>query len=409
MMRIHPTVILMGMIMLADVTFSQQPSIKEEKLHGRHAYVLENGRMQVSALQGGGHLAEIRLKSDDPRMSINPLRVPHFPTIEPWEYDPAKHDPIYGGRSDRWLQAGYMGHLLNFPTFGDPSKREAQNGLGTHGEAVMVEWRKQQVEVNDDSVRLWYSAHLPKTQYNVGRTLTLLADETVLYIEEWVENLTTFDRPAHWIEHVTFGPPFAEPGKNVLDMPATKGEVRPVGDPNNSLQEKPIEWPMGTSYDGKKVSLREMQTRPKSGTYYGVLMDPSREKSYLAVYHKDYQILIGYIWLTKDFPWLGDWQENRLATTPPWNGQVIARGLEFGTTPFEGTMANVVEEGKIYGVPVYRWIGGRERVTIRYIAFLAQIPEGYKGVADIEVRNGKIHITEHQTGRTISLKSAREW
>ena len=27
-------------------------------------------------------------------------------------------------------------------------------------------------------------------------------------------------------------------------------------------------------------------------------------------------------------------------------------------------MTNVVEEGKIYGVPVYRWIGGRERVTV---------------------------------------------
>ena len=306
-MQIHLSAALLATLMLADVTFSQQPSFKEDKLHGRRAFVLENGKMQVSALRGGGHLAEIRLKSDDPRKSINPLRVPHFPTIEPWQYDPAKHDPLYGGRADRWLQAGYMGHLLNFPTFGDPSKREAQNGLGTHAEAVMVEWRKQRVEVNDDSVRLWYSANLPKTQYNVGRTLTLLADETVLYIEEWVENLTAFDRPVHWIEHVTFGPPFAEPGKNILDMPATKGEVRPVGNPNNSLQEKPIEWPMGTSYDGKKVSLREMQRRPTSDTYYGVLMDPTRQKSYLAVYHKDYRILIGYIWLTKDFPWLGDW------------------------------------------------------------------------------------------------------
>lgn len=147
MMRIHPTAILMGLIMLADTAFSQQPSFKEGKLHGRHAYVLENGKMRVSALQGGGHLAEIRLKSDDPQKSINPLRVPHFLTIEPWEYDPAKHDPIYGGRADRWLQAGYMGHLLNFPTFGDPSRHEARNGLGTHGEAVMVEWRKQRVEV----------------------------------------------------------------------------------------------------------------------------------------------------------------------------------------------------------------------------------------------------------------------
>ena len=408
-MQIHVAVTLLVSVVFAELTCGQQLSFEEAKFHGRHAYVLENGRMRVSALQGGGHLAEIRLKSSDPLKRINPMRVPHFPTIEPWEYEPAKHDPLYGGRADRWLQAGYMGHLLNFPTFGDPSERETNNRLGTHGEALMARWQKERVQVTRDSVSLEYSAHLPKTMYNVVRTLRLLAGETVLYIEESVENLTAFDRPAHWVEHVTFGPPFAEPDKNILDMSATKGEVRPLGSPANSLQGKRIEWPIGTSYDGKMVSLRQMQARPNSHTYYGVLMDPEREKSYLAVHHKDYQILIGYIWQTEDFPWLGDWQENQHATLPPWKGNVIARGLEFGTTPFEGTMKAVVEEGKVYGVPIYRWIGGRERLTVRYVAFLAEIPEGYNGVADVEVRDGKIHITEHKTGRAISLNSAREW
>ena len=408
-MRIHLAVTLIGAAMLTDSTSGQQLSFHEAKVHGRQAYVLENGRMRVAALQGGGHLAEMRLQSSDPRTSINPMRVPHFPTIEPWQYEPDKHDSVYGGRADRWLQAGYMGHLLNFPTFGDPSKLETDNRLGTHGEALMVRWRKQRSKVTSDAVTLEYSAHLPKTLYDVGRTLTLLANETVLYVEEWVESLTAFDRPAHWVEHVTFGPPFAEPGKNILDMPATKGEVRPEGSPPNSLQAKPIEWPIGTSYNGKKVSLREMQMRPEAYTYYGVLMDQARERSYLTVYHTDYRILVGYVWRTRDFPWLGDWQENRRMKIPPWNGEVIARGLEFGTTPFGGTMREVVEEGRVYGVPVYRWIGGRERLTVRYVAFLAEIPDDYKGVADVEVRDGRIHITERETGRIISLSSAREW
>ena len=408
-MWIHLAMTLVGTAILADSTIGQQLAFQETKVHGRQAYVLENGRMRVAALQGGGHLAEIRLQSSDPQKSINPMRVPHFPTIEPWEYEPDRHDPVYGGRADRWLQAGYMGHLLNFPTFGDPSRLETNNQLGTHGEALMVRWRKQRSRATREAVSLEYGAHLPKTLYNVGRTLTLLASETVLYIEEWVENLAAFDRPAHWVEHVTFGPPFAEPGKNILDMPASKGEVRPVGSPSNSLSAKPIDWPDGTSHEGKRVSLREMQARPNSHTYYGVLMDQAREKSYLTVYHTDYRILIGYVWRTRDFPWLGDWQENRRMTILPWSGEVVARGLEFGTTPFEGTMQEVVEEGSIYGVPVYRWIGGRERLTVRYLAFLAEIPEGYKGVADVQVHGGKIHITERHTGKMISLDSAREW
>jgi hypothetical protein len=58
---------------------------------------------------------------------------------------------------------------------------------------------------------------------------------------------------------------------------------------------------------------------------------------------------------------------------------------------------------------VYRWIGGRERQTARYIAFLAEIPEGFRGVENLAVREGAIEITERGTNAVISIKSAREW
>lgn len=384
-------------------------SYHEAEFHGRQAYVLENQKMRVSALRGAGHLAEMALKSDNPKLNVNPMRVPHFSTIEPWEYDPRKHDPIYGGGKDTVLMSGYMGHLLNFPTFGAPSDREARNGLGTHGEALAVEWKKDAAVVAEDAVRLVYSAHLPKTQYNVGRTLTLPADETVLYIEEWAENLLDFDRPAHWVQHVTFGPPFAEPGKTILDMSATRGEVRAPDGPSSALRKGAHTWPTGASRDGQQVSLRPMQSHPKSGVYYAALMDPRRERNYFTMYHEDYRVLIGYVWYTKDFPWVVDWQENKRNTTLPWNGQVVARGIEVGTTPFTGPMEEVVREGSLYGVPVYRWMGGQERVTVKYVAFLAEIPEGYRGVEDVAVHAGKIVITERETKKPIALKSAHPW
>jgi len=387
----------------------QTASYREAEFQGRQAYVLENAKIRVSALRGAGHLAEIALKSDNPKLNINPMRVPHFPTIEPWEYEPAKHDPIYGGGRDRILMSGYMGHLLNFPTFGGPSDREAKNGLGTHGEALSVEWKKDAAVVAADAVRLVYSAHLPKTHYNVGRALTLPSDETVLYIEEWAENLLDFDRPAHWVQHVTFGPPFAEPGKTFLDMSATKGEVRAPDSPSSALRKGLFTWPTGTSQDGRQVNLRPMQDRPKAGVYAAVLMDPSRERNYFTMYHEDYKVLIGYVWYTKDFPWIVDWQENKRNTSAPWSGQVVARGIEVGTTPFTGPMEEVVREGSLYGVPVYRWLGGRERATVKYVAFLAEIPEGYRGVEDVTIASGAIVITERETKKTITLKSAHPW
>jgi hypothetical protein len=394
--------------LLTATCLAQRPTLKQEEFEGRDAYVLANTKMRVSALRGAGHIAEIRLLSADPLKSVNPMRVPHYPTIEPWEYDPVKHDALYGGGPNRLLMAGYMGHLLNFPTFGGPSEDEARNGLGNHGEALAVEWKNDKHESSINEVQLWYSADLPKTKYKVGRVLTLPRDETVLYIEEWVENLEAFDRPAHWVEHATFGPPFVEPGKTVLDMSATKGVIR-GNEETNSLAAGEVVWPEGRAKDGAAVDLRVSQPKPASGTYAGYLMDPSRERSYFTMFHPGYHVLVGYIWNTKDFPWIGDWQENGRNTQPPWNSQVIARGMEFGTTPFGGPMKTVVEEGSLYGVPVYRWIGGRKRLTARYVAFLAEIPEGFRGVENVEVREGAIEITERGTGSVISIKSARDW
>ena len=152
-----------------------------------------------------------------------------------------------------------------------------------------------------------------------------------------------------------------------------------------------------------------MQPAPHRGTYFGVLMDQSRERNYFTMYHTDYKVLIGYIWLTKDFPWIGDWQENKRNTQPPWEGKVVARGLEFGTTPFGGTMKNVLGRGSIHGVPIYRWIGARERATTRYVAFLTEIPVGFQGVEDVRAGDGKIVITERGSHDTIALKSERRW
>ncbi len=396
-------------LLLALALTGQSPRYSRGELHGRDAYFLENAKMRVAALRGAGHIGELRLKSDNPKAAINPMRVAHFKTIEPWEYDSAKHDSVYGGGTNKMLQSGYMGHLLNFPTFGGPSDSEAKNDLGNHGEALAREWKVDRTEVNDDAALLWYSAHLPKTQYSVGRVLTLPADETVLYIEEWVESLTDYDRPAMWVQHVTFGPPFVEPGKTVLDMSGTKGEVRRGSEATNSLSSGPIQWPDGTDHTGKPVSLREMQTRPSAGTYFGVLMDPDRERSYFTMYNSDYNVLIGYIWKTKDFPWIGDWQENGRNKQLPWRGQVKARGMEFGTTPFGGTMQSVVSEGEMFQTPVYRWIGGRQRAEVRYVAFLMEIPDGFQGVDDVRTSGGKITVIERNSGKAMSIKSEGQW
>ncbi|MCB9383001.1 MAG: hypothetical protein H6509_00180 [Bryobacterales bacterium] len=400
---------LLVLLFIPALLLAQSARFEQGDFHGRDAYFLENAKMRVAALRGAGHLAEIRLKSDDPRIAVNPMRIPHYATIEPWAYDPAKHDDLYGGGTNRILMSGYMGHLLNFPTFGPPSASETANGMGNHGEALTQEWKLDRSEVDDESVVVWYSAHLPKTHYNVGRALTLPSDEQVLYIEEWVESLVDYDRPAMWVQHVTFGPPFVEPGKTTLDMSAKRGEVRRGGEDTDSLAQGAVVWPDGKAWDGKAADLRVMQPKAHAGTYAGYEMDPARERAWFTMFHPDYRALIGYVWHTADFPFMGDWQENGRNTQLPWQGKAKARGMELGTTPFGGPMQAVISEGEFLGKPVVRWIPGRQRQTVRYIAFVVQIPEGYEGVEDVTIHDGRIEIIERNTGKRTTLKSERKW
>ena len=66
-----------------------------------------------------------------------------------------------------------------------------------------------------------------------------------------------------------------------------------------------------------------------------------------------------------------------------------------------------VASGSVFDAPVYSWIQARQRRTQTYAFFLAEIPLGFKGVADLRTENGRIVIVERETGKTITVKSAR--
>lgn len=357
--------------MLCAASACAAQTVREEKVYGRQAWVLENGVMRVALLRGGGHIAEVRFLSDDPKTNVNPMRVPHYPTIEPYEYDPAKHDAIYGDDPHRWLSAGYMGHLLCFPFYGPPSSpEEIRAGLGNHGEAPIVEWKKLGVDESADGVTFRYGAKLEKTQYLVERAVTLGKGQRMVRVEEWVENLASYDRPINWMQHATFGPPFVEPGKTYLDLSATRG----------LRDDAEVNWTDG--------SRRAMPAEPHTGSYTALLLNSGRDEQFFTMYHTGFRVLIGYLFPAAGNLWIADWQENRRSMVKPWNGQVVARGIEFGSTPFAEGLRKSVERGSLFGAPAYRWIGARQRLKTEFTIFLEEIPEGFAGVRDVVRKNG---------------------
>ena len=347
--------------------FAQAPTVREESnIHGRAGWIIENGSMRVALLRGGGHIAELRLISANPRLSINPMFIPSG--------------------------TGYAGHLVCFPHYGPASPEERAQGLSGHGEAGSVEWRQirpPQIEAN--SLTFYYGAELPKTQYTIERAVTLVAGDNTLRIQESIENLAPYDRPYNRNQHATFGAPFVTPGRTVLDMSGTRGitdSQRTAG--SKWAENRLFQWPAAPTSDGVELSLRDFHAIPGGQVYTPVLTDRSKPQSWFVLYNEDYPLLVGYVFPTVDHPWIIDWQSHPRADSAAG----IARGVEFGTSPFDEGLRRSVERAHLLGVPTYKFIGARQRVSTTFTIFLREIPVGFKGVADARMEHGKVLVVD---------------
>jgi hypothetical protein len=99
-------------------------------------------------------------------------------------------------------------------------------------------------------------------------------------------------------------------------------------------------------------------------------MDHALPQAFFLAWNPAAKMMAGYVWRPADFPWLGIWEENFSRTTPPWNGKALTRGMEFGVSPMPESRRQMIDRGKLFGVPGYRWIPARKKVAVRYCAFL---------------------------------------
>jgi hypothetical protein len=335
-------------------------------IHGRPGWVLDNGAIRVALLRGGGHIAEVRLVSTNPRLSINPMFIP--------------------------AGNGYMGHLVCFPHYGPASADERAQGLSGHGEAGSVEWQQTRPpQIDAQGITFFYGADLPKTQYKIERSVTLKAGEAAVHIEEWIENLVPYDRPYNRNQHATFGAPFVAPGRNILDMSGTRGitdSKRTAG--SKWVESRLFQWPDAPTSDGVELSLRDFHAIPGGQAYTPVLTDRARAQSWFSLYNADYPLLIGYVFPTEDHPWIVDWQNQPRADTAAGT----ARGIEFGTTPFDEGLRKSVERAQLLGVPTYKFIGARQRLSTTFTIFLREIAPGFKGVAAVNIEKDRVVVRE---------------
>lgn len=350
--------------------------IQTAQMNGRKGWELSNDMLSLFVMAGGGHIAGLRLKG---RKSVNPFWIPTWRTIDPWQYrrrDAAR----YGGR----LLSCISGHNLCLGAFGDPSPEEARAGLDTHGEASVVRWRCTGRKVSAKRVTFRYGCDLRIAQMRFVRTIVLDAGSCVVRISERVTNAARRDVPFTMCQHVTFGPPFLEPGVTVFDLSATRGQTfpGPVGNPQRMKSSAGFAWPNGPGQKGR-VDLRRMG-KGKNSDFAAVLMDPKLEHVWFSAVNPTQGLMIAYVWRREDYPWMGIWEERFARTERPWNGKSFTRGMEFTNTPFPVGLRKSVDMGAFQGRPTFRWLPALGTVSFNYSMLAMPVEPDCKGVARIK-------------------------
>jgi hypothetical protein len=332
----------------------------DARYRGRRAATIENDAIRLVVLREGGHIAAIEHKAS----GVNPLWTPTWPSIEPSRYDRTKH-PEFGTGSDAILLAGIMGHNLCLDLFGGPSDEEAAAGIPAHGEASIAPWA-----IAAEDMALTISATLVRAQIVVERRIRL--DGSTMRVQEIVTNLASMDRPIGWTQHVTLGPPFVQRGATEFRASATRSRVfeGTFGAHDYLERGADFDWPLAPAAAGAgRVDLRRMRDAPASTAYTAHRMDPQRPAFFVA-FSPSARLAFGYVWNAADFPWMGVWEENASRAHSPWNGRALARGMEFGVSPFPETRRQMVDRGRLFDTPTFRWLPARGRLAVEYCAIL---------------------------------------
>ena len=348
------------------------------KFQGRRAWQMETSELRVTILECGGHVAEIVYK---PAGETNPLWIQNRPTIDSDQFDKAIHGAIYGTDSEAKLISGLLGHNLCFPFWGAPTASEEAAGMTFHGETNIRRWEAQ--ESSTKSLQLGVT--LPESAIHFARTVS--CDGQVIHFSETARNLSAWDRPVGWCEHVTFGPPFLVAGETGFASNLTRGFV--TIDP----KESEVIWPHGMG-DGPHT-LTGFRADEGPDLVNSFVVDPESEHGYLVAWNPRLRLLIGYVFARRQFPWMNVWESR--------NEERHTRGMEFSNTPLEGSLKNYAKREQIWGVPAYDWLDAKSELTKSYSVFLSVIPEDYRGVSELTIAGDKINIAENGAGRTITI------
>ncbi|HRH61073.1 MAG TPA: hypothetical protein PL045_10915, partial [Chitinophagaceae bacterium] len=274
--------------------------------------------------------------------------------------------------------AAYQGHFLCAGRWGEPSSGEIEAGIPNHGEPANILWHLK----NKTEDALQMKVHSSKEGLLVARSLQLSNSHALFSVKETVTNRNILGRLFNIVQHPTIAAPFLDEN-TIVNSNADKGfEYRNGNAPEQHL----MQWPNVVDDAGNEFDLRN--STHIFNSVYSFIVKPGEKYGWITAYSPMHQLIFGYIWQQKDFPWINLWQHFE-------NGKIKYRGMEFGTTglhlPFQTIWKNNLF--KVLDENTAAYIDAGEKISYEYAAFLCATTENITGVKNVAIANNMIYIT----------------
>lgn len=375
------------------------------KWRGRPAIHLSNGVIELTALNGGGHIAELRFVRDAGRPQANILWESPWEGAVPGTLQARRLAGKYGPKGVGEFLASYTGHALCLDYFGMPSADEVRQGLPLHGEAASQNWQVIHRAARSAATRTAWRVELPSAGLAFEREIELRNAESVAVFQESVTNQRDADHYFHWVQHVTLGAPLLDPECSQVFLSGSRAKTWPLGYEGKSLvsADREFTWPDAPREKGGRADLSIPFGERGTGFVASVLLDVEREVQFVAALNWRLGLVSGYLFRCEDFPWVAVWEENCAREYAPWKGATQARGIEFGTTPMPIGKGATFLAGKLFDTPGWKRIPSRATQKVVYAAFLAEVPECWRGVQDIQIEKNALVITGSGEGEKVTI------
>ena len=338
---------------------------------GRPSVVLESTAAKLVMDLGGGSIVDFHIAPG----GLNPLR--------------------WIGPADVNATLRPMAHFLCLDRWGPPSEAELRNGgMFSRGSDSRQVAGDRCAGTKGRRRACGNGSHAPDSwARSAPHGAAFRGVAAIFNVSETVTNRNKLGRVYNMVQHATIGPPFLDE-ETVVDSNALRGFMQSSPLPNPEQPE--IRWPEALKR-GQPVDLRRLTNDPDPNVVSFVV---NGEIGWVTATNASKELIVGYIWRTVDYPWLNIWRNVA-------NGKPLSRGLEFGTTGLHQPFKILMGKPSIFGKPTFTYLDAGESATRSYAGFLVKAPRDFRGVDNVQYREGQLVIHERDGTRELTISADR--